>query len=187
VKKFWEIKRERQKEIDASIARHAETEFLHDKPYQKRNTVRVTGPFMVESLSPHRVLPAAEDDAALLESVGEEDAALPERWQLRMKESETDFAQVVLENLKQAGVQNTRKGERLMFLTLKPWAGGGLISAEGEYEETGVRKRAAIAIGPDYGTVDKQLVLDAAREARDLFDVLVVCGFAFDPHVGEGR
>jgi hypothetical protein len=68
VRKFSAIKRERQKEIDASIARHAETEFLHDKPYQKRNTVRVTGPFTVESLSPHRVLPTAEDDAALLAS-----------------------------------------------------------------------------------------------------------------------
>jgi adenine-specific DNA-methyltransferase len=159
---------------------------LHDKPYPKRNTVRVTGPFTVESLSPHRVLPTAEDDAALLASVGEEDVALPEQRQLRMKESETDFARVVLENLKQAGVQNTRKGERLIFLTLKPWPGGGLISAEGEYEEAGARKRAAIVIGPEYGTVDKQLVLDAAREARDLFDVLVVCGFAFEPHVGEG-
>ncbi len=201
VRKFWELKRERQKEIDASIARHAETEFLHDKPYPKRNTVRVTGPFTVESLSPHRVLPATED-AALLAGMENEDAALPERRQLQIRENETNFAQVVLENLKQAGVQNTRKGERLMFLTLKPWAGGGLISAEGEYEEapspgaSGAdlsrnagevkRKRAAIVIGPEYGTVDKQLVLDAAREARDLFDVLVVCGFAFDPHVGEG-
>jgi hypothetical protein len=46
-------------------------------------------------------------------------------------------------------VQNTRKNERLTFATLKPWPGSALISAEGEYEENGQRKRAAIVIGPE--------------------------------------
>ncbi len=101
-------------------------------------------------------------------------------------EPETDFATVVLENLRAAGVQNTRKNERLTFATLKPWPGGATISAEGDYEENGQRKRAAIVIGPEYGTVGADLVREAAREARDLFDTLVICGFAFDPHIGEG-
>jgi adenine-specific DNA-methyltransferase len=184
---FWHARRERQKEIDASIARHADTEYLHDRPYTKRNTVRVTGPFTVESLSPHRVLPAGEDDAALLAAMEEETGEpTPPRHKLRIPDSQTDFATVVLENLRAAGVQNTRKNERLTFVTLKPWPGSALISAEGDYEENGQRKRAAIVIGPEYGTVGADLVRDAAREARDLFDTLVICGFAFDPHVGEG-
>jgi adenine-specific DNA-methyltransferase len=184
---FWHARRERQKEIDASIARHADTEYLHDRPYTKRNTVRVTGPFTVESLSPHRVLPAGEDDAALLAAIEEETGEpTPPRHKLRIPESQTDFATVVLENLRAAGVQNTRKNERLTFATLKPWPGSAIISAEGDYEENGQRKRAAIVIGPEYGTVGADLVRDAAREARDLFDTLVICGFAFDPHVGEG-
>jgi adenine-specific DNA-methyltransferase len=184
---FWQARRERQKEIDASIARHADTEYLHDRPYTKRNTVRVTGPFTVESLSPHRVLPVGEDDAALLHAIEEETGEpIPPRHQLRIPDSQTDFATVVLENLRAAGVQNTRKNERLTFSTLKPWPGSAIISAEGDYEENGQRKRAAIVIGPEYGTVGADLVREAAREARDLFDTLVVCGFAFDPHVGEG-
>ena len=43
-------------EIDVAIARHAETETLYDQPYEDKKSVRVTGPFTVESLSPHRVL-----------------------------------------------------------------------------------------------------------------------------------
>lgn len=184
---FWQQYRQREKEIDGSIARQADTEYLHDRPYIKRSTVRVTGPFTVESLSPHRVLPTGENDAALLAAIEEETGEpTPPRHQLRIPEPETDFATVVLENLRAGGVQNTRKNERLMFSTLKPWPGGATISAEGEYEENGQRKRAAIVIGPEYGTVAADLVREAAREARDLFDTLVICGFAFDPHVGEG-
>jgi adenine-specific DNA-methyltransferase len=50
-----------RQEIDASILRHADTELLYDKPYEDNKRIRVTGPFTVESLSPHRVLPADDD------------------------------------------------------------------------------------------------------------------------------
>ena len=141
----------------------------------------------MELLSPHRVLPAGEDDAALLASIEEETGEpTPPRHLLRTPDTHTDFATVVLDNLRAAGVQNTRKNERLTFATLKPWPGSAIISAEGEYEENNQKKRAAIVIGPEYGTVGADLVRDAAREARDMFDTLVICGFAFDPHVGEG-
>ena len=59
---WWEARIARQQEIDASIGRAADTEFLYDKPYEDKKTVRVAGPFTVESLSPHRVVPADVDD-----------------------------------------------------------------------------------------------------------------------------
>ncbi len=43
-------------EIDAAIKRHADFELLYDKPFEDAKKVRVTGPFTVESLSPHRSL-----------------------------------------------------------------------------------------------------------------------------------
>ena len=43
-------------EIDAAIRRHAEFELLYDKPFEDPKKVRVSGPFTVESLSPHRSL-----------------------------------------------------------------------------------------------------------------------------------
>lgn len=116
--KYWELRRTRQKEIDASIARRADTEFLYDKPYQDNKRVRVSGPFTVESLSPHRVL--APDDPA---TAFKEDVL-----------NTQDFTSMILENLKSAGVQNTVKNQRLKFDSLEPYA-GTWIHAVGEYTE----------------------------------------------------
>ena len=100
----------------------------------------------------------------------------------------TDFAQVVYDNLKTAGVQNTKRGERLMLENLRLFASRtGMIQFEGRYLEKGQSKRAAVSIGPEYDTVGYDLVRRAAREAADLFDTLIVCGFAFAPEVDDTR
>ncbi len=163
-----------RQQIDAAIARHAETETLYDKPYDDPKRLRVCGPFSVESLSPHRVLSsAAEGDASPL---SEQEA-----------QKQQNFIAMILENLKKAGVQNTQKKERLVFQRLEPFAGKWL-QASGEYlDAEGKARRVAVCIGPEHGTVGPQLVKEAAKEAvQGLgFDVLIVCGFAFDPHVSE--
>jgi hypothetical protein len=139
----------------------------------------------VESLSPHRVLPVEDDPNVLRALLGEEGDIPPAPAQLP---DETDFAQIVYENLKASGVQNTKKGERLEFIWLKPFASKrGYIQFEGRYQEDGEEKRAAISIGPEYGTVGYGLVRNVAREAADLFDTLVICGFAFAPEVDDSR
>jgi len=171
LEKYWDLRRARQKEIDASIARRADTEFLYDKPYQDNKRVRVSGPFTVESLSPHRVL--APDDPA---TAFKEDVL-----------NTHDFTQMILENLKSAGVQNTVKNQRLKFDSLEPYA-GTWIHAVGEYtEKDGKPRRAALSIGPELGTVSAEQVKEAAKEAvlGVGFDLLIICGFAFDPHVSE--
>jgi len=93
---------------------------------------------------------------------------------------------MILDNLKKAGVQNTVKKERLKFDQLDPYP-GVYIQAVGEYTENDKRRRVAVCIGPEYGTVGPDLVKEAAKEAVQGvgFDLLVVCGFAFDPHVSE--
>jgi hypothetical protein len=195
---WWEARRARQKEIDDSIARNAEVEYLYDRPYRARGVVRVAGPFTVESLSPHRVLPMGEDPylEELLAAEGNADG--PKASSLarngaadsgaRPEPVVTDFAQVVYENLKTSGVQNTKKGERLMLENLRPFASRtALIQFEGRYLEKGASKRAAVCIGPEYDTVGYELVRRAAREAADLFDTLIVCGFAFAPEVDDTR
>ena len=163
-----------REEIAAAIARHADIETLYDQPYQDPKRLRVTGPFTVESLSPHRVLatdeerPATEREAQRAATVGQ-------------------FETMILENLKKAGVQNTIKNERLVFDRLEPYAGEWL-HAEGEYtEKGGLTRRVAISIGSEHGTVGPEQVKEAAKEALKGagFDVVVVCGFAFDAHAGE--
>lgn len=170
---WWKLRLARQKEIDASIARRAETEFLYDQPYEDSKRVRVSGPFTVESLSPHRVLNADEERPA-----NEMEGA---------REAEGDFVTRILEYLKKSGVQNTVKQERLMFDRLEPYA-GEWIQAAGEYRTAdGKTQRVAVTIGPQYGTVGPDLIKDAAKEAvRGVgFDLLIVCGFALDPHASE--
>jgi adenine-specific DNA-methyltransferase len=198
---WWEAWRARQKEIDDSIARNADVEFLYDRPYKARGVVRVAGPFTVESLSPHRVLPMGEDPyLEELLAAGEDPStikpgAAKEDVDGRVRPGhddggmvQTDFAQVVYENLKASGVQNTKKGERLTLENLRPFASRtGMIQFEGRYMEKGASKRAAVCIGPEYDTVGYDLVRRAAREAADMFDMLIVCGFAFAPEVDDTR
>jgi len=172
---WWTLRRQRQQEIDASIARRADTELLYNQPYEDNKRVRVSGPFTVESLSPHRVL-STDAERPKTEQDGQNQSA-----------ASGSFENLIIENLRVAGVANTKKGERLKFTRLEPYAGSWL-HALGEYEEKdGITKRVAVCIGPEHGTVSPDLIKDAAKEAVQGvgFDLLVVLGFAFDPHVSE--
>ncbi|GBE53741.1 modification methylase DpnIIB [bacterium BMS3Bbin14] len=172
---FWQQRIARQKEIDASIAAKADFEYLYDKPYEDKKKVRVAGPFTVESLSPHRVLAVDENDELI---DPQQAGATPG--------DETDFVSMILENLKTAGVQQAHKQDKINFISLTPWP-GHFICAEGRYmegdQETGTEKRAAIFIGPEFGTVSRPDLVAAAREAGDAgFDALIACAFNYDAH-----
>ncbi len=190
---WWKQRIARQQAIDASIAAKADSEYLYDKPYADTKKVRVAGPFTVESLSPHRVLGVDEHDE-LIDTVAEARLGYGDK---------PDFAALILDNLRTAGVQQAHKDDRIVFSSLTPWP-GDLVCAEGRYgeeEETekdegrvgrgkgkrlSAAKRAAIFIGPEFGTVSRPDLVDAAREAAEAgFDVLVACAFNFDAHASE--
>ncbi len=178
-----EVRSNRQQEIDASIAAKADFEYLYDKPYTDNRKVRVAGPFTVESLSPHRVLGVDEDDE-LIDGMQE---------QLAGYDEPKDFATMILENLETAGVQQAHKEDRISFSSLTPWP-GELVCAVGRYTEGGsgdngaggVEKRAGIFIGPEFGTVTRPDLVEAAREAADAgFDALIACAFNYEAHTTE--
>jgi len=172
---WWVQRIARQKEIDASIAAKADFEYLYDKPYEDKKKVRVAGPFTVESLSPHRVLGVDEDDE-LIDQVAESGDGFGEGQ---------GFVPMILENLKTAGVQQAHKEDKIAFTSLAPWP-GTYICAEGVYLESGQTRRAAIFIGPEFGTVSRPDLVAAAREAGDAgFDVLIACAFSYDAHSSE--
>ena len=167
---WWENRVARQQEIDKSIAAKAEFEYLYDKPYEDKKTVRVAGPFTVESLSPHRVLGVDENDE-LIDPL--KDVALG-------SDAEQSFTKMILENLKTAGVQQAHKEDRITFTALTPWP-GDFVCAEGRYREGEIERRAAIFIGPEFGTVQRPDLVAAAREAGDGgFDVLIACAFNYE-------
>ncbi|MGB3940744.1 MAG: site-specific DNA-methyltransferase [Candidatus Manganitrophaceae bacterium] len=199
---WWQARIARQQEIDKSIAAKAEFEYLYDKPYEDKKKVRVAGPFTVESLSPHRVLGVDENDE-LIDTLKETSPGYGEKQ---------TFPQMILENLKTAGVQQAHKEDRITFTALTPWP-GDLVCAEGRYLEIvgadlsaldgnaaaevrmnshlqesqhTVEKRAAIFIGPEFGTVTRPDLVAAAREAGDAdFDVLIACAFNYEAHATE--
>ncbi|MBB4641490.1 site-specific DNA-methyltransferase [Rhizorhapis suberifaciens] len=178
---WWEARITRQKEIDASIAKAADVEYLYDKPYADPNRVRVAGPFTVESLSPHRIVPA--DAEELIDVL---DAADGKKKRGPLSSSETDFAAMVIEHLKTAGVHQTDRDDRITFTSVIPFAGRGYIGAEGRFMEGETERRAAIFIGPEFGTLSRIDLTAAAREAAESrFDVLIATAFSFDAHASE--
>lgn len=152
--RWWQARIARQQEIDASIAARADYEFLYDKPYEDKKKVRVAGPFTVESLSPHRML-AVGADGELLDPAAPHEGA-----------DGRDFVGMILENLKVAGVQQAHKDDKIDFTSLTPWP-GAMICAEGRYNEGETERRAGIFIGPEFGTVSRQDLVQAVREAAD--------------------
>ena len=186
-RRWWEARIARQKEIDASIAAKADFEYLYDRPHEDRNTVRTAGPFTVESLSPHRTLAVDENDELIDQVADAEGRYGPETEQ-------AGFTATILENLKTAGVQQAHREDRIAFTSLFPWP-GHFVCAEGRYVEgggeddegsTAPEKRAAIFVGPEFGTVSRPDLVAAAREAGDArFDVLVACAFSYDAHSSD--
>ena len=178
---WWQQRIARQQAIDASIAAKADYETLYDKPFEDSKRVRVAGPFTVESLSPHRALTVDEDADAPAEEVRDE------RARYQTGDGNPDFAGIILENLQAAGVQQVHKDDRITFASLAPWPGNE-VCAEGRYAESGNGKetRAAIFIGPEFGTVSRHDLVRATYEAAEArFDVLIACAFNYDASASE--
>ena len=174
----WQEQRiARQREIDKSIAAKADYEYLYDKPYEDDKKARVSGPFTVESLSPHRVLDVDENDKPVdrvaLQKLG--------------YGGHQDFANIILGTLRIAGVQQPHKEDRISFTSLEEWP-GDLVCADGRYNEgdNSQEKRAAIFIGPEFGTVSRMDLVEATGEAAEAgFDVLIACAFNYDAQASE--
>ena len=184
-RQWWELRIARQREIDASITARAEYEYLYDKPHEDRSKVRVAGPFTVESISPHRVL-GVDENGDVIDGIAETRNGYGTGY---------DFGQVILDNLRRSGVQQAHKEDRITFTSLTPWP-GRFVCADGRYVEggsgedddapTGPERRAAVFIGPEFGTVSRPDLVEAAREAAECgFDALIACAFNYDAHTTE--
>ena len=176
---FQKMRQARQKEIDASIARNAETEYLYDRPYENRRKVRVSGPFTMESMSPVQALVAVERPDGSTDAV---------RVAEYMEGEGESFVSRMLKLLRGAGVRQSHKADRLTFSEVEPWAGRNIHAEAWTPEEEGERrKHVAIAIGPEFGTITRNNLMAFAREVKEAgcFDLAVVCAFGFEAHATE--
>ena len=102
--------------------------------------VRVSGPFTVESLSPHTTV----DVTRTTSSDG------------------GSFVEMVFDNLAKAGVQNGYRNERLDLGWIEPHAGTWVHAIGGFTDADGTDKTVAISIGPETGTVGREHIAEAA-------------------------
>lgn len=168
VDKLSLVQSERRKEMEQSIVKNCSYENLYDKPYINKDIVRVTGPFTVESLSPHRIL-NVDADGRTIDPMSSEQCG-----------EAKDFATMIIGNLRTNGIQQSDKSGKLDFICIEEFP-GDYLCAEGRYMEGDQERRAGILIGPEFGTLTKADIMAAAREAVDCgFSLLVACAFHFD-------
>ncbi len=133
-----------------------EQESLYDQAIEDKNRVRVSGPFTVESLSPHRV----SDDQQMLAT--------------------EDYVANIVDNLRVAGVQTGDKGARIQFENLDTLPGGPELQARGEFRTDVGLKIAAVSIGPEFGSVDDDFVRAAISKAKQFANLLIVAATSFE-------
>lgn len=173
-REWLSLKRDRRHEMHKSTEKCGTNKNLCDQPYEDRKRVRVTGPFTVESLSPHLVLDPSETE-------GDAPTLVP-------PETSQDYYTHILDHLKTAGVQNRLKDQRITFDWLEELPGEWLHAEGAHTGENGETQSIAISIGPEYDTVGRQWIEKAAKEAMrriPKFDMLIVTGFAFEGYTAD--
>jgi len=172
LRRFWELKRAKRREIDESIRRNAPQEVLYDRPKVVRGVVRVSGPFTVEAIP----VPAVEDPTQVSIPQFEEQEARE-----RVSDRGGDYLTDMVNLLKQQGGVLFPGGKKLELKNIRP-LNLGYLHAEAEAGQNGSTLRVAISFGPQHGPVIARQVQEAIPTARmNGYQVLIFAGFAFDP------
>ncbi len=171
-RRFWELKRAKRREIDASIQRNAPQETLYDRPLVKKGVVRVTGPFTVEAIpAPAITAPSEATPIPQFET---------QETQGRVNDRAGDYLADMIGLLRQQGGVLFPGGKRLELVNIRP-LNLGFLHAEAESGQNGKTKRVAISFGPQYGPFTAEQANEAIWIARmNAFDILLLAGFCFD-------
>ena len=157
---WWHLRREQQREIDASIDHNADTETIYDQPEPDRSAVRVAGPFTVEAVQPPLLDPDSVDTAAPASA-----------------HAASSYLDQMIEALRRGGL--TVRGQHMTITRSSPLV-GGTLHAEADYEQAGKTVHAAVVFGPQYGPLTSVQLQDALNEARGSYDALIAAAFVFD-------
>jgi adenine-specific DNA-methyltransferase len=172
LRRFWELKRQKRREIDESIQRNAPQETLYDRPKVVRGVVRVSGPFTVEAIP----VPAVEDPTQAPIPQFEEQEARE-----RIADRGGDHLTNMINLLKQQGGVLFPGGKKLELENVRP-LNLGYLHAEAETQQNGKTLRVAVSFGPQHGPVIAHQVQEAIPTARmNGYHILIFAGFAFDP------
>lgn len=170
---FHAARQAMQKQMDASIAAHADTEILYDQPAVSKSKLRITGPFTVEAVPFATVL-------------GLDEAEQPKQADIAVARSGATWRQSQWrDELLKAGIRG-KGGQKIQLLDLAPLPGARYIHATGTVAEGG--DKVAVSFGPEHAALEQRQVEIAMREAGELFPLpklLVFCAFTFDPEAAK--
>jgi len=170
---FHAARQSMQKQMDASIAAHADQETLYDQPQVTKNKLRITGPFTVEAV-PFPTVYALEE----AEQPREADVAIA-------RSGESSRQHQWRDELLKTGIRG-KGGQMLKFAELETLPGTRYLHASGTLADTG--ERAVVSFGPEHAALEQRQVALALDEAAELFPrpkVIVFCAFTFDPEAAK--
>ncbi|MBV6490822.1 MAG: hypothetical protein KJZ62_02215 [Fimbriimonadaceae bacterium] len=177
--RFWELKREMQSRIDASIAKNAPTEELVDQPQKEPGIVRVSGPFTMEAVPNVGAEMSMEVDRVDdVEGVSVTIFSPSDGVDARNVGA---YLSDMIEKLRKTGVV-AKSGKKLNFQTLTS-IDHAVLHAAGT-TENGESKTIAIVFGPQNGSISESHVKDALQAGKK-YDILLLCGYDFTPTAQE--
>ncbi|MBV6403358.1 MAG: site-specific DNA-methyltransferase [Flavobacteriales bacterium] len=173
---FHAARKAMQREMDRSIAAHADQETLYDQPEVDRGKLRISGPFTVEAVPTPTVQgldeaqQPAEADASIARS-GE--SARQHGWR---------------DELLKTGIRG-KGGQMIRFAeleTLPTGEGFKHLHCSGTLADTG--ERAVVCFGPAHASLEQRTVAHAINEANMLVPkprFVVFAAFVFDPEAAK--
>lgn len=172
-----------QKQMDASIAAHADQETLYDQPQVAKNKLRITGPFTVEAV-PFPSVKGLENSLStgIDKGLGEFEADTS-----IARTGESGRQHQWRDELLKAGIRG-KGGQMLKFAELEtlPYDDGiRNLHAVGHLDSG---ERVVVSFGPEYAALEQRQVANAMNEASSLFPLpkmIVFCAFAFDPEAAK--
>lgn len=169
---FHRARQAMQKQMDFSIASHADSEILYDQPQVDKKKLRITGPFTVEAVPFPTVL--ALDEA---EQPQEADVTIA-------RSGETSRQHQWRDELFKTGIRG-KGGQMLRFAELETLPDTRYLHVSGHLDSG---ERVVVSFGPEYAALEQRQVEMALREAGELFPLpkmIVFCAFNFDPEAAK--
>jgi len=169
---FHKARQAMQKQMDFSIASHAEPETLYDKPQPDKSKLRITGPFSVEAVPFPTVLSLDES-----EHQHEADVTIA-------RSGESSRQHQWRDELLKTGIRG-KGGQMLKFAELETLPGTRYLHASGHLDSG---ERVVVSFGPEHAALEQRQVELALREAGELFPLpkmIVFCAFTFDPEAAK--
>lgn len=173
---WWTLRRKRQEEIDAAIARHAPQETLYDQPFVDKKKLRVSGPFTVEAVP----APAVKSPDEVLEPESQPSDLSIVRSGETLRQGEWR------DELLRTGIRG-KGGKNIEFIRLEPLPGLRWLHADGENKDE-KSDRVVVSFGPEHAPLEQRQVAQAIDEAQKLVPkpkIVVFAAFQFDPEAAK--